>query len=569
MILFAFFLLIFSLFPARVFAIYDPLSVPNNKFGIHTVEAQDIPEIPKLVNSTGGDWGYVTLVIGENDRNPDKWQKVFDQMRGLRLIPIVRIATHIEGSSWTKPKSDSFREWVDFLNKLTWVIKNRYVILFNEPNHANEWGGSINPEEYADRFVDLAKQLKDASPDFFILPAGLDASAANDGEAMDEANYLRRMIAEKPDIARFMDGWTSHSYPNPGFSGSPYAGGRGSMRTFQWELDYLRQLGIQKTLPVFITETGWIHSEGKIINPSLLTPEKVGENLKIAASSAWTDPRIAAITPFVFNYQGLPFDHFSWKKLGTGDYYAQYGAYQSIPKQKGTPKKKEQYELLAPIFPPKLVTQSNYTFSAPIKNTGEAILDPADDYVLSLVDSANKIGVTVEQLPTLAPGETGTITIHARTAGETGPSTLTITIAHNGSSIPLTKQDVVIGEPPSLELSLQLGWRTMNNADNVTVLIYKKDSLIQKFPNLTLKNGKLTVNKLMSIVPNETYRIVAIVPYYLPRQAIVALGDKQTKISLKRLLPLDINNDGAFTVGDIAALLSKQPNQILPLFFGP
>lgn len=36
-------LLVFHLYAGRVMAIYDPLSVPNNKFGIHVADPNDIP----------------------------------------------------------------------------------------------------------------------------------------------------------------------------------------------------------------------------------------------------------------------------------------------------------------------------------------------------------------------------------------------------------------------------------------------------------------------------------------------------------------------------------------------
>ena len=37
-------------------AISDPLSVPNNRFGIHIADLNDIPDVAPLVNSSGGDW---------------------------------------------------------------------------------------------------------------------------------------------------------------------------------------------------------------------------------------------------------------------------------------------------------------------------------------------------------------------------------------------------------------------------------------------------------------------------------------------------------------------------------
>ena len=260
MIYFISLILAFFTFATPVQAIYNPTSVPNNEYGIHIVDTNNVADVIPLVNSTAGDWGYVTMVLSDAERDHDRWQNMFNQMRRLHLIPIVRLATHVENAVWVKPTKDRFYEIVQLLNSLNWPTENRYIILYNEPNHANEWGGDLNPEEYADDLVTFGTALKQANSDFFILPAGLDASAASDGAAMDEAEYLRRMIAAKPEILTRIDGWTSHSYPNPGFSGSPYAIGRGTLTTYQWELSYLSSLGLTKKLPVFITETGWQHS---------------------------------------------------------------------------------------------------------------------------------------------------------------------------------------------------------------------------------------------------------------------------------------------------------------------
>ncbi|MEK7522994.1 MAG: hypothetical protein AAB569_05405, partial [Patescibacteria group bacterium] len=57
--------------------IFLPLSVfaatPNNKFGMSLAQPNidQFNEVKKLVNSNGGDWGYVTLIIEEKDRNKD------------------------------------------------------------------------------------------------------------------------------------------------------------------------------------------------------------------------------------------------------------------------------------------------------------------------------------------------------------------------------------------------------------------------------------------------------------------------------------------------------------------
>lgn len=146
---------------------------------------------------------------------------------------------------------------------------------------------------------------------------------------MDEELFLRWMLARQPNLAEAIDGWTSHSYPNPGFSGSPYASGRGTIRTFEWELRLLGDLGFEKNLPVFITETGWSHSR--------LTPDEVSEYLSIASQTVWNQPQIAAVTPFLFNYQDSLFSMFSWLRLITREPYSFYRSYQQIAKAKGEP----------------------------------------------------------------------------------------------------------------------------------------------------------------------------------------------------------------------------------------
>jgi len=539
-------------FVTPVHAIYDPLSVPNNKYGIHIVDTIDIPELPALVNSEGGNWGYVTMVLSDNERDPGRWQTIFDQMRRLHLIPIIRLATHVEGSTWVKPQKDRFYEIVKLLNGFNWPTENRYVILYNEPNHAAEWGGLVDPEDYAATFVDFAKQLKAANQDFFILPAGLDASAADDA-----ALFLRRMIAARPEILTLMDGWTSHSYPNPAFSGSPYARGRGTLSTFDWELSFLQSLGLTKNLPVFITETGWERSR--------LSADQVAANFQIAASSIWTDPRIAAITPFIYKYLDAPFDHFSWKTIDNDGFYPQYDAYRQIPKISGQPKQHESYTLLSDLIPAKLVAGSTYTLSAVIENYGQGIIDPSDGYTLKL----SSFETFIDPLPLVQPQERGTLMVHIKTPTTPGSMPITLTLKHYDHSFVLQTRTVELVSPPSLEIHAHLGWRSSGDASNISVLIYDKDTVLQKFTGLTMKNGTITVERLMNIIPGLPYRVVILVPGYLPRQVIDEMSAANTIIYPGRFLPLDFNGDGAFTLADLESLIRFPPCTAILRFFGP
>ena len=130
----------------------------NNKVGIHILETVEVEKASELVNSSGGDWGYVTIVLRDDDFDKKKWQKFMDNCRKLHLIPIVRIATHMENSFWAKPIENDLNKWSAFLDSLNWPVKKQIVILFNEPNHSKEWGGEIDPSEYG-KMVDVMVNL--------------------------------------------------------------------------------------------------------------------------------------------------------------------------------------------------------------------------------------------------------------------------------------------------------------------------------------------------------------------------------------------------------------------------
>jgi len=369
---------VFSIFalgvfvPKNVRAIENPLNFPNNTFGIHILSEADIDDAANLVNSSGGEWGYVTLVIRKDERDTTRWQQVFDELRRKKLIPIVRLATIQTENGWEKPSFDEIDGWVSFLNSLNWVVENRYVIVGNEPNHAIEWGGEINPESYGDYLVEISKKLKTTSGDFFILPAGLDASAPNGEDTMSEATFLQKMVEEKKDLFNFIDGWSSHSYPNPNFSGPVGAEGRGTLKTYEWELEYLKNLGLDKELPVFITETGWAHDMDKNVL-GYKSDSLIASYLKKAYMDVWNDSRIVAITPFVLNYSDSPFDIFSWKKKDGNGFYDFYYEIQKLPKPKGEPNQLNIGKIIYVLLPQLTgVTEEAYGIAF-MKNVGQAI----------------------------------------------------------------------------------------------------------------------------------------------------------------------------------------------------
>lgn len=554
-------LTLYFLFSAAIFAhaTVDPRNSANNIFGIHIIDENDLDGASNLVNSEGGSWGYVTVVIQDTDRNLVKWQRIFDRMRELKLIPLVRLATHPMGATWVEPKEEDIEEWVKFLSKLTWVVQNRYVILFNEPNHAKEWGGKIDPAGYAKIANAFQKKLKESSSDFFILPAGFDVSAPNSPGTMDAINFFSQMATTEPGIFTIFDGWTSHSYPNPGFLGTPTDVGRGTIRSFEWEVLFLRKYGLSPNAAIFITETGWVHKEGlpaqagKTDQVLGYDSETVGNFFKEAYGSAWADARIVAVTPFILNYPDRPFDNFSWKKSNSDEYYEQYETVQSIAKTGGAPQQihDSKFEVLSSL-PDKLVADSNYSFFVEFENTGQSIWDPESGFVLDAFESFGKNGITVSEIPKAKPFEKAKIEIKIKTPAETSKGTIVLQMAQNGDVFgERFEKEIEIVAPPSLFVQAQLWFKRKTEGDDFKILLYDDGKVKREITDIKIRDGQSGKIELHDVVPNRTYRFVLIKPFYLPRQKIERLLEDQTVVSFDRLLPFDFNKDGQFTVRDI------------------
>lgn len=317
----------FFLFGKDSLAIYDPLTVANNKVGIHIFEPNEIDKVPDLVNNNGGSWGYVTIPLRSDDRNREKWNEFMHKCLEKKIIPIIRLSTTMSDSGWTIPGKFDAIDFANFLNDLDWPTQNRYIIVYNEPNQASEWGGTINPEDYANEAYQTIVIFKERNPDFFIMMAGLDVAAPNGSKTMNWKYFLTRMNNRNPEILKMIDGWSSHSYPNPAFSRPVYDKHDHSIISFVHESNYVKNL-TGRDLPVFITETGWINQ--------YLSDNTIADYLKIAFEQIWTDSRIVAITPFVLEAQAGPFASFSF--LGKEGPKPQYNVIKNLVKISGNPK---------------------------------------------------------------------------------------------------------------------------------------------------------------------------------------------------------------------------------------
>jgi len=311
-------------------AVYNPLSVPNNRIGVHILFPSELQKARDLINSSNGDWGYVTIPIQAGDKDIKKWQGFMDEARQLHIIPIVRLATegdYFNKATWRKPMDADIVDFANFLNSLNWPTKNRYIIVFNEVNRSDEWEGEANPAEYAQILSYTTTLFKTKNQDFFIISSGMDNAAATGKGSYSQYDYFEEMNKAVPGIFNQIDGYSSHSYPNPAFTSLPSDDTRMSVNSFTHELALIGTM-TNKQLPVFITETGW--------DQSIIGDKKTGEYLIETLNGAWKNENIVAITPFLLHSGPGPFEKFTFIKAD-GSKNEAFKAFESFSKTKGAP----------------------------------------------------------------------------------------------------------------------------------------------------------------------------------------------------------------------------------------
>lgn len=556
--LFAFFIASFLLCTSA-YAIVDPLSVPNNKFGIHIIQATPDESSPaaQLVNSSGGDWGYITVLVESKDRNHGKWQEFFNDLRRRHLIPIVRIATQPDGAYWKRPYEGEDIAWADFLDALNWPTKNRYVVIYNEPNHGQEWGNKVDAALYAKILDQTITALKNKNQDFFVLNAGLDASAPSKSpDHEDEMVFIKQMNEAVLGIFDKLDGWVSHSYPNPGFTGSPDAAGRGTVRTWFWELQQLRSLGVNKNLPVFITETGWKHAEGLTYDSRLPNTETVSKYYQLVFENAFNSSRIVAATPFLLSYQEAPFDHFSFKKI-TGEkqderilgieypdakFYSMYQAIADLPKVAGKPIQENKAQLTGGEIYSLIVSGETYNISFTFKNTGQSIWnDPLynEQVRLVVIQGAKELGigpVTIPKDTKIEPGQEYTFKVGLK-APLSGAFKVVLNLYKDGKQFDTENLSFTTEVKPPVIFKIKSGLRWKEDSSGSYILSVK-GATGETLQNIPLdKNGMSKEIEAKYLLPGYAFDFTLEKPFYKPSQIRQTVYDGINTLDFGTLQP--------------------------------
>lgn len=345
----------------------------GNINGLHLTQTQDLLKAKDIINSSGGDWGWVTIVIRLDQLDHQTWQDFFDNCRKYHLIPIIRLATIADGDNWKIPCNSDIDNLANFLNSLNWPTKTQYIILFNEINHGQEWGGEVNIKSYVDVSIYASKKFKNLNPKFFILSSAIDlASPDKSPKFISAKTVYQEIYSYNSQYFNNIDGIASHSYPNHGFVGTPKDTGQHSIRGYLWELDAIKKLGVTKDFPVFITETGWPHKEGISKKNNFYTTKTTSQFL-LDAYQIWSqDSRIKAITPFIYNYPNEPFDHFSWLDQNE-QLYPEYQKFIDQPKTANSPEQITKFEFYKNQIPFLVFANHEYNGQISLKNTGQSV----------------------------------------------------------------------------------------------------------------------------------------------------------------------------------------------------
>lgn len=272
--------------------------------GMHVLHPDEVKSVRRLYEDEV--WRYLTIPLTlEDTKSWTTWQNFFDEAARQRIIPIIRLTTSYDpvADAWKIPSRKEITTLVAFLSSLNWHQNEKFVIVFNEVNHAKEWGGRIDPLSYAEALKFTSQWLHSEGLNYKVLPAAMDLAANNSRDTMEAFNYLDRLHQIDPEIFSYVDYWNSHSYPNPDFAASPTRLGQNSLRGFIYELNYLKNK-MGRDFQVFITETGWASS--------YLTNYYLDDYYLYALQHIWSDDRVKAVTPFLMKGSPGPFASFSF-----------------------------------------------------------------------------------------------------------------------------------------------------------------------------------------------------------------------------------------------------------------
>jgi hypothetical protein len=306
--------------------------------------------------------------------------------------------------------------------------------VYNEVNHGSEWGGNVDPADYAQELSKTILALKAKSSDFFVLNAPLDLALPTSSTSLDAETFYQTMENSNQGIFSKLDGWASHSYPNPGFVASPTSDGRLGIRGYLWEQNLISAYLRGKTLPVFITETGWKHSNS---NSSGLDEDTIASFYQTAFTNIWNDKNIIAVTPFVFDFPDKTLGAFSFKDNADGEkgkFFKYYYVIRDLLKGNGQPRRDNLANNLIFNVPKILIVNLGDNGQVSLKNVGNYVWELGKNTNFKIEAKNAKISNFKFSKKEVLPGEVAEASFRVKGA-KTGKAEIKFTAVSNGKPL--------------------------------------------------------------------------------------------------------------------------------------
>lgn len=544
--------------------VHAQFSGDNNKIGVHLISPTD-DEIRNAcrglvnMNTVSPDeasGGKLTLTLVKNHIDKETLQRYHDIAREEGCVFIHPIKNSFADPYW-KPLDQST---IDFFEKILKDLrpssKYLYIVLGNEVNRGDEWGGTCDGAAYAHIAKLAAEQLKKTVPNIQIGLAGLDAYAPQSGFYCSQESFLKAALEAEPRlIDDDIDFQVVHEYPNADMTGS-------LQNLWLREKNTLKSLGVTKDLPVVISEIAWRRHRG-------LTSEAAAIKLYNAIQTLEKEPRIWAITPFVYKFCGSPFDQFSLLqcnvKTAAGNTIdepnAVFDAIAAVPKVKGDPEHiyRASVQLNAPQ---EIIENTDYAFTMEAVNKGTDIwrgisgdyelklLSPADSTQSGSTESSIRFSFT--SFHTVKPDGTLRTKMRVNPGDVQGCPSFNGVLMQNGRVVLnlFNWQPCIVPHPDAALQLLSFPGNPYNGVGEIQIFDSNEKLVFRQ--QVSVSNGVASVPQVSGVRFEGEYRIVWLSPGNLPVQITNARFHKGLNdFKPPMLLPLDSNKDGALSLSDI------------------
>jgi polysaccharide biosynthesis protein PslG len=246
----------------------------NPKVGVHTrltdeVEAWKIKRTFEMVREMGAPWvveyfpwAYVEAQRGRFDWRHNDLVVEHAGRQGLQLIARLGFVPGWARPAETTPLYLDEEHFVDFGNYAAEFVRRyagqvHYVIIWNEPNLALEWGyAPVDPDKYVRMLEVVYPMIKAANPEVQVLAGALAPTLESPDSdlAMNDLDFLQRMY--DGGAAPYFDILAVHSY---GWYSEPDEPAHPNVVNYR-RTELLRAIMVANgdaAKPAMLTEGGW------------------------------------------------------------------------------------------------------------------------------------------------------------------------------------------------------------------------------------------------------------------------------------------------------------------------